>query len=294
MNRNKGFTLIELLAVVMLLGIVAVVSVPVVKNITKDAKQKGLEKQISTVLESAKNWAIKNTDLLPEVSGSILVKMETLKKQGYLENKIITNPVDKSEMNGCAKISYNGDFNQYEYDYDETCESNKQLLKLATTSTDLGVSSVDSCAEDVTECDLGTAFAIQVNKDKTYKFYVLNDDGNKVTLIMDRNIGSQVAWVSKTDYITAGGSETDYGSDGNNNKGPITVLNYLNSQINSETETWTNIDPIESYEYVNNLNGTTNTVGYQKLTITNGVGVLTSQDGTTTNLTGLSLYGLSK
>ena len=43
-----------------------------------------------------------------------------------------------------------------------------------------------------------------------------------------------------------------------------------------------------SYEYKNNPDetGATKQYGYQKLNITNGVGILTSQDGSTTKLTG--------
>ena len=76
-----------------------------------------------------------------------------------------------------------------------------------------------------------------------------------VNLIMDRNINSDgtpitkkiletdkdanggiynmVEWVSKTDY----NDDTNYGSNGNNNKGPITAMNFLNKA----TSSWSNI-----------------------------------------------------
>ena len=123
MKKINGFTLVELLAVIILLGLISAIGIPTVKNITRDAKQKGYEKQVATVLESAENWGTENTELLPKVSGSILVKMDTLKKEGFLENKEIINPVEKSEMNGCAEIIYNSEFNQYEYKYIKNCNS---------------------------------------------------------------------------------------------------------------------------------------------------------------------------
>ena len=44
---------------------------------------------------------------------------------------------------------------------------------------------------------------------------------------------------------------------------------------------------VDCIEYINNLNGIANQYGYQKLSITNGTGVLTSRDGSiTTTLTG--------
>jgi len=231
MNRKKGFTLIELLAVIVLLGILALISVPVVKNITNDAKQKGFEQQKSIVLKGAKNWAIKHTDLLPEDSSSILVKMDTLKKEGFLENRVITNPVNKSEMNGCVEISYDANFNQYEYEYNDECVLFEGLLShLATTSKELEITSVDDCATSETKCEAGTAFAIKVNSEETYKFYVLRDDGNTVTLIMSENLGNTVAW---------------YADATDNSYGPITAINYLDELT---ADGWSNI-PTKTYTY---------------------------------------------
>lgn len=52
--------------------------------------------------------------------------------------------------------------------------------------------------------------------------------------------------------------------------------------MNNLTLTWDNLDPIESYSYVNNLNGTTYIHGYQKLEIKDGKTKITLQDGTPT------------
>lgn len=107
-----------------------------------------------------------------------------------------------------------------------------------------------------------------------YYFYVLstNEDGT-TNLIMDRNINSDgtpvtkaivkdkaaanngiynlLPWVSKADY----NDDTNYGTNGNNNKGPITAMNFLYNA----TSTWTNIpnitmdyksDDTSDYEYI--------------------------------------------
>ena len=123
-------------------------------------------------------------------------------------------------------------------------------------------------------CPNGTLISVQVNDSQNYNFYVIKDTGTELTLIMDRNIGTQVAWYKDDDDAT--NNET-------NNLGPITALNYLNSQ----TSSWTNVVPIKRYIYNNNLNGTKNTYGYQKLEIENGTGKLISKDGSIiTTLTG--------
>jgi len=77
---------------------------------------------------------------------------------------------------------------------------------------------VNACATSGT-CALGTPFAIEVAPGNIQNFSVISDVNNKVTLIMDRNIGNLVAW---------GTSQSN---------GPITAIEYLENQ----TSGWTNI-----------------------------------------------------
>jgi len=117
---KKGFTLVEMLAVVVLIGLLVVITVPSIKTIMNNAKEKSLEKQIDSIIESAKSWSVDNIDSLTE-NNTITVTIETLKKSGFLENEKVINPVNNKEMNGCVDIKYNSEFNQYEYKYDEEC-----------------------------------------------------------------------------------------------------------------------------------------------------------------------------
>ena len=67
------------------------------------------------------------------------------------------------------------------------------------------------------------------------KWYAFNDEGaSTINLLLDHNTTAKVAWVSKADYIAAGGTEAEYGRDGNNSKGPITAL----KQLKSDTSSW--------------------------------------------------------
>lgn len=257
MKRKNGFTLIEVLGVIILLGILSVIVVPVVSDNIKKSKIKAYDKQVNTILTTAKEWAAANTDALN--GNYFLIKVETLKKSGLLENKQIINPVTNEEMQGCAKVNYNEEFNQYEYEYLDKC-AQEQIL----TSED------DCINEGKGICNPGVLVNVQVKDSKNYNFYVISDDGNELTMIMDRNLGN-VAWVNNVDYNDA----ANFGYAGNNNKGPITVLNFLNKQ----TKDWDNIPIIINYTYDNNPNGTRYTSGYQKLVIEEGKGKLISQNG---------------
>ncbi len=84
-------------------------------------------------------------------------------------------------------------------------------------------------------------------KEGCMRWFVYDDEGENYTMILDHNTTNYVAWVSKVDYendskagevgITySGGSalEGSYGSYGNNNKGPLTVL----AKLKEDTSNW--------------------------------------------------------
>ena len=234
--KKNGFTLIEVLGVIILLGVLSVIVVPVVRDSIKQSKRKAYDKQVNTILTTAREWAADNTGALTE--GSFLVKVETLKKEGLLENKDIINPVNNEEMKGCAKVSYNQEFNQYEYEYLDNCFGYNGIL-----------SSNDECLKgEPNNCNPGIPIKVQVNDNESYNFYVIADDGNELTMIMDNNLypdddrtEGDVGWIDKLDYDEAGG--TNWGMYGSNLKGPITALKALKER----TKDWTNI---QEKEYV--------------------------------------------
>ena len=114
---------------------------------------------------------------------------------------------------------------------------------------------IASCVTDETTCEPGTALAIQVNTSDTYVFRVLNDDGKKVTLIMNDDLGESVDWhdayyceVFEYDGNGNGVIEEEEGEreemcNGTNVYGPLTAL----EKLKERTQNWTNITE-DSYE----------------------------------------------
>ena len=45
-RNKKGFTLIELLSIIVILGVIALITVPVVSNIMKDMKKKAFKSSV--------------------------------------------------------------------------------------------------------------------------------------------------------------------------------------------------------------------------------------------------------
>lgn len=154
--------------------------------------------------------------------------------------------------------------------------SKKRILTILGSITNGIMESDDKCILSGT-CEPGTLVKVQVNDDENYNFYVIGDNGDKLTLIMDRNLGDNVEWYDGSisecvSYYTD--SSGTHATSSSASCGPITALNYLNRQ----TATWDNIGPIESYDYDNNLNGIEYD-GYQTLEIGSGLGKITSEDG---------------
>lgn len=93
---NKGFTLIEILAVVTIIGVVSLITMPVVqKNITK-SRQQAYNNQIDNIVKAAKDWSSENLTNLPENNNEKLnISLEMLMSLGYLEDNLVDPLTDK-------------------------------------------------------------------------------------------------------------------------------------------------------------------------------------------------------
>ncbi|MDD3453830.1 MAG: prepilin-type N-terminal cleavage/methylation domain-containing protein [Bacilli bacterium] len=130
---KKGFTLIELLAVIVILASVSMIVFPSVTALIKRSKENLYDAQVKDIELSSEKWALQNIDLLDKYHlNSIFLQLSVLKKEGFLENDNIKNPISGDYMNGCVEVKYNEATSQYVYKYnDATCAtltSNTELL----------------------------------------------------------------------------------------------------------------------------------------------------------------------
>lgn len=114
---KRGFTLIELLAVIVVLGLIAVVITPVITDTLNDSREDAYQKQVDNLIKAANTWSIKNPDKLPSTDNKIFVSLDTLTEDGIVEDDEIINPKTRKKMEGCISISYSSTYNQYEYKY---------------------------------------------------------------------------------------------------------------------------------------------------------------------------------
>ena len=263
MKKKNAFTLIELLAVIVVLAIIALIATPIVMNTIKKSKKGAAErsadnyiKQVETAVAEerlSKNEVLEGEyqitsdgnlcrDKSVSCSDDNKIKIEmsgTKPTSGKI--KITNGGVDQTSSSmtiGDYTVSYNSTKKTYEATEKGNTPQVEVLCTAKTTATTGNVPSGNYAYGDEYTCELGD------NDAKT--FFVLETNGDNVSLIMNKNIdsngkgttsGNTVAWVTKEDYLAAGGTSNDYGSFGNNKFGPITA----EKALKKNTKTWTKL-----------------------------------------------------
>jgi len=269
MNNKKGFTLVELLAVIIIIGVIASITIISVNKTINNSKNSLSKVQKKNIEEAAEAYYIKEG----MSAGTSCVNVSNLVNNGYIGAQEVIDPKNRETMKGSVDILYQA--NQYSYVYkSEEC---KKIGKVVTADNKTLAGNIPQG-----NYDPGDEYIIDVDGEHEYHFYILSTEGDKVNLIMSRNICSDgtlatennkctVAWVSQNDY----NDDTNYGNYGNNNKGPITAMNNLHEA----TKNWNNISNIQM-NYTDE--GNIKEYGYGSIITTGNITKITMKDGTIT------------
>ena len=87
--NNKAFTLVELLAVIVLLMVIFLLVSPAIINVVKQSKDTVYNTQINTILKSAYDYTLKNTNSLPSLGNKSYITLGELKTVGLIDANII-------------------------------------------------------------------------------------------------------------------------------------------------------------------------------------------------------------
>ena len=233
--RKKGFTLIELLAVIVILAVIAIIATPAVLNIIEDSKKSAAEASARSIVGAAKTHYMKNImDNKP--NSNVDLSTGTLKydgeqaKKGLLSYDKSGNVSGKMYISGyCVEVASDGTITST-----KTGES-ECTIEIPKVITHTNGTVVYYNPETNAKCTSAEAVSTTGTKTGCMKWYAFNDEGTStINLLLDHNTTAAVAWISEEDYIEAGGTVEEFGTDGNNSKGPITLL----KQLESDTASW--------------------------------------------------------
>ena len=263
--NNKAFTLIELLAVIVILAIIALIATPIVLSIIDDSKKSSTLRSAEFYLDGVEfsiaqstlnNTTIKDGTYDILENGNICLGYEKDGVTCVSEVKVEVKGEVPKEGSKITIIDGQIDKVRLKYEEKEIVKDEKESLTYLEPEYEIG--------QEVT-FNPGDG-------EKTWN--VIDEDATTVTLMLTENLGNTVAWYKYSNYNT----------ENTSNYGPKDAMDYLNSQ----TLEWDNVDPIESYSYINNLNGATEPTGYQKIEIKNGVTKLIHKDGDKATVEGIS------
>ena len=260
MKNKKGFTLIELLAVIVVLAIIALIATPIVMNTIKNAKKGAAErtadnyiKQVETAVAEAKleNKSVPNGTYNIDGNGN-------LTGAGLPDGKLEINMSGNKPTSGTVTIK-NGGVSQdgttmtvgdYIVSYDK--DNNKQIAQelykgilctAKTTATTGKVPSGNYAYGDEYTCELGD------NDAKT--FFVLETNGDNVSLIMDKNIDSNGKGTMRDNNNTV-----PWCKSGNNNSCAADgALEYLKNSTTSWTKLTESQISLPSYDQIYKATG---------------------------------------
>lgn len=174
--KKNGFTLVEMMGAVMVLGIVLLISIPVVRSVIKNSKQGLYDTQINNIEEGLKNWAVDNNRLLPTTENEVItLTLGQLKVDGYVETKII-NPKSNKCFGNDMLLTITRYQNNYLYEVNkdsgietENCSDYLGPALIlngeAITYVEVGTSYVDkgAIARSATGSDISSQIVTQIS-----------------------------------------------------------------------------------------------------------------------------------
>ena len=199
--KKKGFTLIELLAVIVILAVISLIATPMILGVIEDAKLKAAEQSVNGYIDAVEKQVITSE----------------LTKENQISDGIYVLPMEKIEVKGSKPtggwlVIQNGEVTNYsivmnEYVVTKGSETVKgtkingpTMEKATSNDTHKGIIYLDptnltkTCTKEEAEKNVNEYETPTEIKTGCMKWYVLNDEGENYTMILDHNTTARIKW----------------------------------------------------------------------------------------------------
>lgn len=233
MNKKNGFTLIELICTILLLSIIVSLVIITTVNIIQNSKERENAASMKLIEVAAKDYITQNENDFHIKNGVVYcIDIQKLIDENLLVSKIKYNGEEINDKT--VKVRY--DSNTYFYSLDEkgSCVGPTKVL---ANQNDTYKAIVYLDPTNLTNyCDSKNVTSTTGTKSGCMKWYVYEEDSKNYTMILDHNTTATYAWLSKEDYIAAGGTEENWESSyaDDSSKGPITIT----KKLKEDTSSW--------------------------------------------------------
>lgn len=135
-ENQKGFTLIELLAVIVILGIIAVIAIPMISGIIKNTKEDANVATARQIYDAARLYVIaeKKGEFTSTSGMTVDVKTELIAK-GYLETGVVLPSNKETITEGKVNFAANGSLTSTDAVLIYTASFNTDTLAKTFTAT---------------------------------------------------------------------------------------------------------------------------------------------------------------
>ena len=226
--KKRGFTLIELLAVIVVLAIIALIATPIVMNTIKNAKKGAAErtadnyiKQVETAVAEAKleNKSVPNGTYDIDGNGNLTgAGLPDGKLEINMSGNKPTSGIIKIENGGVSSTDTTMTVGDYDVKYNQENKKYEAIEKGSSTTTALCTANktktsalvynsgnpgqessytsqeVGLLASESGAYTPGVTYACELGDGESNTFYVLEENGDNVSLIAGFNLEGTVAW----------------------------------------------------------------------------------------------------
>lgn len=131
--KKRGFTLIEVLAVIIILGILATITSPIVAGVIRDSKKKSYDHQLEEIYHAAEIYFMEN-GMTIDTGEKRYVTIYELASGGYLDT-VPKDSVNGGKMDGIVEATGTETNNTYQYLTSTTSSNTGQIVGVDKNKT---------------------------------------------------------------------------------------------------------------------------------------------------------------